>query len=74
MWSRSLQDEVVRVHPELYQPHPRGFAALAPRSGTLSLTGFANAAFGPNLLIPESELTEVTNETAADLSAIRGPA
>lgn len=71
MWSHGLQDEVLRIHPELYQPHPAGFAALTPRLGALSLTGLRNTAFGPNLVIPESELTEVTDETPADLSALR---
>ncbi len=49
MWPEELQEAVVRMHGDLYEKHPGGFAAVAIREGRVRVDTVNRAPFGCGL-------------------------
>jgi hypothetical protein len=49
MFSKELQEQIQDVHPDLYQPHKRGYISLAINNGRITTISCLSAPFGTQI-------------------------
>jgi hypothetical protein len=68
---KAVQQEVLRVHPDLYEAHPAGFPTLRIRNGRIAIGSAVDAPFGLPGDIDLSEIDSLETWTKDSLSGFR---